>query len=211
MAFPLPQGWVREETTAGTPRCKHRHLVRPQNPSDQSDSTTLQLKNIYLRNLWNLSFNRQLFNAGWCGVKALQPCCIKTKDHEARAPCFKGRRDADRWWMLFIRHLFYQTSLPRARDQADVVLQLHKGFLLFQCWLKLLSPAERGISYTDGSACVAKTQQQRGRKCVTHNSTTESRLTEGSLFTHTAFPFSAGTGSTGLCLWVTRQACSEGK
>lgn len=89
----------------------------------------------------------------------------------------------------------FQKGLPRARDQVDVVLQLHKEILLFQRWLKLLSPAERRISYTDGTACVAKTQQ-RGRKCVTHNSTTENRLTVGSLFTHTALPFSAGMGST---------------
>lgn len=105
----------------------------------------------------------------------------------------------------------FQIDLPGAKNQGDVVLQLHKEILLFQCWLKLLSPAERRIFYTDGIACVAKTKQQRGRKCVTHNSTTENRLTEGSLFTHIALPFSAGMGSTGSCLWVTRQACSEGK
>lgn len=54
----------------------------------------------------------------------------------------------------------FQTGLPRARDQVDIVLQLHKEILLFQCWLKLLSPAECRISYTDGIACVVKTQQQ---------------------------------------------------
>jgi len=53
--------------------------------------------------------------------------------------------------------------LPKSQKntkQADV-LQLHKEILLFQGRLKLLSPAERRIFYTDGIACMTKMQQQR--------------------------------------------------
>lgn len=103
-----------------------------------------------------------LLYAGSCGVTALQLCSIKLKDHEARAPCFKGEE------MLTCDALFlpdtFQMGLSRARDQVGIVVQLHKEILLFQCWLKLLSPAERRISYTDGIACVAKTQQQEGQE-----------------------------------------------
>lgn len=74
------------------------------------------------------------------------------------------------WCMVFTRT--FQTDLPGARNQVDVVLQQHKEILLFQHWLKLLSPAERRISYTDGIACVAKTQTTEGQEmCYTqqHN------------------------------------------
>lgn len=86
----------------------------------------------------------------------------------------------------------FQTDLPGARNQVDDVLQLHKEILLFQRWLKLLSPAERRICYADGIACVTKTQQQRRQEmCYTEQ-------------------HSRGTGGQrNLYLWVFHVHCSS--
>lgn len=84
---------------------------------------------------------------------------------------------------------YYQTSFKQTsqesetRNQVDVILQLHKEILLFQRWLKLLSPAEGRICYTDSIACMTKTTTMEKAGNVVHRTAQlKDWQTEGSLF-----------------------------
>lgn len=94
----------------------------------------------------------------------------------------------------------FQIDLPGARNWEAAALQAHKEILLFQRWLKLLSPAECRICYADGIACMTKHNNREGRRrVITQNSTAEGPADRGIFiyghFVYPAVPFPTGMGS----------------
>lgn len=77
---------------------------------------------------------------------------------------------------------------PRTRNRAAVALRAHKEILLFQRWLKLLSPAERRIRYADGTACMTK-HNREGRRCVITQNSAAERPADRGIFIYVRFPF----------------------
>lgn len=95
----------------------------------------------------------------------------------------------------------FQIDLPGARNREAAALQAHKEILLFQRWLKLLSPAECRICYADGIACMTKHNNREGRRrVITQNSTAEGPADRGIFiyghFVYPAVPFPTAMGST---------------